>query len=361
MAKIDLSNPTRRDALQPRSSFYAHPLGSKRYVLMRVGARGRVWGARVPGRPDKTIGPVEAHTFDQVATMVREMAEVKDSTPDDLVTIGEVVDTYVARCAKTKAKAPMATINGHVKRIAPLCELTIATTPLRDLNKWRDDLLTDRRGPVGVNKIVGTLKAALNACGIPGDWTRLKKLKEPRKGVADRTTVMTVEQVRHMLSVAGQTDPELYNWLEALWLTGARPSEIREAHKAALTGCVLTLTGKTGTRDIRLKPRVAAWFAERAEACNTHFVEVAGKPIHRDALRYRFKALVNACGDDLPDGVTLYSLRHSFITAALYAGVPTFALAAHCGTSPEMVQQTYGHVIAGLQDDAFDALTEVLL
>lgn len=40
--KVDLSNPAKRDVLPVRSSYYAHPLGSKRYVLLRKGARGAV-------------------------------------------------------------------------------------------------------------------------------------------------------------------------------------------------------------------------------------------------------------------------------------------------------------------------------
>ncbi len=63
MVKIDLSNVAKRDTLPARSSYYAHALGSKRYVL-RVGATGSTWGARVPGKPDVTIGDVSALTFE---------------------------------------------------------------------------------------------------------------------------------------------------------------------------------------------------------------------------------------------------------------------------------------------------------
>lgn len=103
-AHIDLSNPAKRDALKPRSSYYAHALGSKRYVLMRKGARGAVWGARVPGQADKALGPVEDMDFDQVADLVRQMSDDEQVAADVNLTIGDAVDAYVAACEKTKSK-----------------------------------------------------------------------------------------------------------------------------------------------------------------------------------------------------------------------------------------------------------------
>jgi len=52
----------------------------------------------------------------------------------------------------------------------------------------------------------------------------------------------------------------------------------------------------------------------------------------------------------------MYAIRHGFITRALYAGVPIFALARHCGTSTQMIERTYGHVIAQLQSKAIEVL-----
>jgi integrase len=39
-----------------------------------------------------------------------------------------------------------------------------------------------------------------------------------------------------------------------------------------------------------------------------------------------------------------YSLRHTYATMALRAGLPTFAVARRLGTSVQMIEQTYGHV-----------------
>ena len=47
-----------------------------------------------------------------------------------------------------------------------------------------------------------------------------------------------------------------------------------------------------------------------------------------------------------------YDLRHTFASNALAAGVGTFELARVMGTSLEMIERTYGHVVRGA-DEAF--------
>jgi integrase len=48
----------------------------------------------------------------------------------------------------------------------------------------------------------------------------------------------------------------------------------------------------------------------------------------------------------LPQGVVLYTLRHSFITEALRGGVATLDVARLTGTSLPMIQEHYGHLVA---------------
>jgi integrase len=54
-------------------------------------------------------------------------------------------------------------------------------------------------------------------------------------------------------------------------------------------------------------------------------------------------------------------LRHTFASNALAAGAGTFELARYMGTSVEMIERTYGHLVAGADEtfrqrlDAFGA------
>jgi integrase len=54
----------------------------------------------------------------------------------------------------------------------------------------------------------------------------------------------------------------------------------------------------------------------------------------------------------LPTAVTPYTLRHSGISWSLAAGVPATDVASFGGTSLEMLQRTYAHLLEGSTDTA---------
>jgi integrase len=61
-----------------------------------------------------------------------------------------------------------------------------------------------------------------------------------------------------------------------------------------------------------------------------------------------------------------YVLRHTFASNALAAGAGTFELARYMGTSVEMIERTYGHLVTGADDafrsrlDSYGKLAEVI-
>ena len=52
----------------------------------------------------------------------------------------------------------------------------------------------------------------------------------------------------------------------------------------------------------------------------------------------------------LPAGVCLYTLRHSFITAAIQGGLTTLDVARLVGTSLVMIEKHYGQTAPGAAD-----------
>ena len=60
----------------------------------------------------------------------------------------------------------------------------------------------------------------------------------------------------------------------------------------------------------------------------------------------------------LPAGVVLYTLRHSWITEALRSGMATLDVALLTGTSLQMIQDHYGHLVA---DSARERLAQVVM
>jgi integrase len=61
---------------------------------------------------------------------------------------------------------------------------------------------------------------------------------------------------------------------------------------------------------------------------------------------------------ELPKGVSLYVLRHSWITEALRSGMATLDVARLTGTSLQMIQDHYGHLVA---DSARERLAQVTM
>jgi integrase len=58
---------------------------------------------------------------------------------------------------------------------------------------------------------------------------------------------------------------------------------------------------------------------------------------------------------------TPYCLRHTFATNAIAAGIGLYELARFMGTSVEMIDKTYAHLIPGAEDAArgkLDAMAE---
>jgi integrase len=49
---------------------------------------------------------------------------------------------------------------------------------------------------------------------------------------------------------------------------------------------------------------------------------------------------------------TIYTLRHSFATNAINVGIGLYELARYMGTSVEMLDQVYGHLVPGAEHTA---------
>lgn len=75
------------------------------------------------------------------------------------------------------------------------------------------------------------------------------------------------------------------------------------------------------------------------------FLNHQGKPI--SSLKKSFNALLSCTSMSEMVGknqITLYSLRHFYITKALKSGIPLTTIAIQCGTSLKMIQKNYNHL-----------------
>ena len=80
-----------------------------------------------------------------------------------------------------------------------------------------------------------------------------------------------------------------------------------------------------------------------------------GEPLRQFVAQNRFSRIVKAAG--LPQGLTVYSLRHSCATLLLERGIPLKIVSERLGHSTvALTGDTYSHVTRSMQEQAADAL-----
>ena len=151
----------------------------------------------------------------------------------------------------------------------------------------------------------------------------------------------------------------LRDLVEGAVLTGARPGELVALKRSAFDSRtrVITFTGKTGSRTIPLSPAAVELF-KRAAKGKTPNAPLLPRPDGEPWDRWftEFKRAVTKA--KLPSAVVLYTLRHSWITEALTSGMSTLDVARLTGTSLQMIEKNYGHLV---HDSARERLAAVTM
>ena len=84
------------------------------------------------------------------------------------------------------------------------------------------------------------------------------------------------------------------------------------------------------------------------------FMRVGGGTWDRNTWGDAIEDAVKAA--QLPAGTTAYTLRHSTITDLVTAGLPLLTVAQISGTSAEMIERHYGHLVRDAAVKALEAL-----
>jgi integrase len=217
------------------------------------------------------------------------------------------------------------------------------------IKAWRSALTGS---PATQDRTLRALKAALNLAvlnrrispAVAQEWRDVKAHKAAGKR---RDLYLDLKQRRALLAAAQGGARDL---IEAAAVTGARPGELVALKRADFDVRTQTITfcGKTGERVVPLSPAALKLFkrlAKRKLPAAPLLTDDEGRPWTRSAIWAREVRAASARAK-LPPGVVLYTLRHSFITEALRAGLPVLDVARLTGTSLQMIQSHYGHLVA---------------
>jgi integrase len=195
------------------------------------------------------------------------------------------------------------------------------------------------------NRLFGIAKAVLNKAFneglVPDDraWRRIKAFR----GVGEARMVLLSET--DIQALVNHMRPDLRDMIMLAAWTGCRWGEVRSLRVRDFdrnTGRI-TVSGKTGRRTIYLPPAAITTMhalTEGKKPADHVFLTATGAPWARTWHTKPFARAVRAAGID-PRAVP-YSLRHTWISRALAAGVPVKDVADHAGTSIQMVQRYYG-------------------
>jgi hypothetical protein len=305
--------------------------------------------------------------FWQAADKAKALARGKDADAGRPATVSEALDDYETDLGVRGAGADNA---ARLRSPLPpsLLSKPVSLLTVKELRHWRNGL-TESLKASSVNRLCKSLKACFNLAASHDD--RITNAKAWAIGLAalpeDDSTegnlVLSDEQRRAVIASAYDISAEFGIYTEVHAVTGARTSQIAlldvgdlHAGKEPKLMVPSSLKGKnrrTRTRkpvpiSIDLAKKLKAVTAGR-DAAEPLLLNPDGERWHAREHRRPFIEAANAVR--LPDGATMYCLRHTAITRTLLAGVPVRLVASSFDTSVAMIEKTYSKCITDHGDE----------
>lgn len=352
-----------RNKLAPRREpYWAAPIARGKFIGFRkIDSESGTWIARLrddAGRQQyKSLGYAsESFDYDKAKAEAEAWFKNRDvGITDDVVTVADACRAYVEDLKQANRKDTAHDAEGRFKR-------TVYKTSFGDihLTKFRTKHLKDWRASLtgsaaSVNRNCNTVIAALNLAArnryVSADraqeWTGFTPLAVTNKR---RTIYLDLDQRRAWIASAAGAVRDL---IEAAVLTGARPGELVKAKRSQFDARteLMTFVGKTGERTVFLSKPAVALFKRLAKdklPSASLLTRDDGKSWAHSDWDLLVKEAATKAG--LPKGVVLYTARHSFITAAITGGMATLEVARIVGTSLQMIEKHYGHLVESARD-----------
>ncbi|WP_367345248.1 integrase arm-type DNA-binding domain-containing protein [Stenotrophomonas bentonitica] len=373
-------NPSTVEAAKPEAAPYRIWDTLVPQLHLRVQPSGvKSWNVQWSRTSTRALGKWPGVTVDAARTRARAVLAETDqhgaplavAKPKEETTVADACRDYVTTLRKDGRAAAAADAERRFERC--LYPDKLGKVRLTDLHQdhieaWRDrveqgDLpaLPVKRGrpPVpkplaksSVNRIRTMLVAALNHAvarrkaspDMAFEWNAVKPLKDATQR---RGLYLEREQRRALLDAAVGPVRDL---IECVALTGCRPGDPAICFRSDYDGRTASVRfrSKGHDRQIPLSPAAGALFDRLAKGKlpKAHlFTKDGTKAWTADAWSDPVREAAARAG--LPAGVTLYTLRHCWITDAIVGGMDLLTVAKLAGTSLAMIEKHYGHLVHG--------------
>ena len=375
--RSDIDKATVRNKLQPRREpYWGAPIERGLFLGFRRLEMGGNWIARLHHEGKHTyrsIGKATATNDYEIAKKeARRWAKhvTIGITSIEVVTVADACKDYVASLRGDSREATASDAERRFRRTIYNDELaSVHLEKLREsqLISWRKRIesgnfpaLKKLKGrsqnpkPMTASSFkrnLSSLKAALNRAVAKRyvgqeraiEWVAVKPAKNA-DGRRDR--YLSIEQRQILLASA---EGPIKDLIQCVLLTGCRPGDpvglVAQDYKPDLG--MVTYRSKEHVRTIPLSPSAKELFDKlNKNALPNDRLFKNGKSLWKS---YNWSQAVRTVAEKagLPEGITLYTLRHCWITDAIVGGMDLLTVAKLSGTSLAMIEKHYGHLVQG--------------
>jgi integrase len=373
-AAFDLSKIRDREALKLRREPYWQRLRPGCYLGYRPSANGgpgtwigraydedsQSYRLKALGRFDDEI-PLARFALAKTAAEVHAALVSRGGVPNrGIHTVGDACRLFAHENPEAEARFrryvysdPLSKIKLSRLRRSHVAEWRgrLAATPALVSRRLTGEPVTRTRSAATLNRDMAVLRTALGAVlplGLPNTESAWQEALKPIKNAVRRRTLYLNHDERRLL--VASIDAEARPFISALCMLPLRPGAVANLLAGDFEKRTSELTiakDKSGANRRIVVPRAAAQlFASAAEGKQADaplFTRSNGKPWTKE--NWNRSLNVAAEKANLPPNITAYTLRHSTITDLVTAGLPLLTVAQISGTSVEMIEKHYGHLI----------------
>lgn len=290
-------------------------------------------------------------------------------TPE-AVTVADICGRYVAHVQRSKGESAARDTSERFRRHVldtKLAKVQLDKLRLVHVRDWRTTLQDKptrygKRSVAALNRNMTALRAALNYArenqivSTDAAWSAVLK---PVKN-ADRSRDLYLDRSQRAAFIQAAA-PDVAAFMKALATLPLRPGAMAALTVGDYNRKLKTLTVESDKanagRRISLPATTAQIFADASRGkLPDAFMFTRDDCAQWEKYKWRGPVRDAAVTAGMPDGCSLYTLRHSVITDLVHAGADLLTVAQISGTSLRMIEQHYGHLRGNVAAAALEAV-----